>query len=110
MSTELTWHKAIEKVLINSSEPLHANEITEQIISGNLRTSLGATPARTVAAQITKSIKDKGDKSQYIRVGKGLFTLRSLISSPTNDSKTTSPSKIDIDIEEDNEIISSFGL
>ena len=50
MAKELTWKKAINKVLAASAEPLHYKEITEKIISDGLRTSLGATPAATVNA------------------------------------------------------------
>jgi len=48
MSGELTWRKAINKVLESSPTPLHYNGITEQIISDGLRTNVGATPAATV--------------------------------------------------------------
>jgi hypothetical protein len=40
MPSELTWRKAIEKVLSASATPLHYNEITEQIIAEGLRHSL----------------------------------------------------------------------
>lgn len=60
MSVELTWRKAIDKVLGSSPTPLHYNEITERIISDGLRENLGATPAATVNAQISSSIKHDG--------------------------------------------------
>lgn len=63
MPSELTWRKAIDKVLGSSATPLHYNEITERIISEDLRKNLGATPAATVNAQITASIKHDGDSS-----------------------------------------------
>ena len=57
MSTDLTWRKAIDKILGASTTPLHYNDITEKIISEGLRQSLGATLAATVNAQISASIK-----------------------------------------------------
>jgi hypothetical protein len=42
MPTELTWRKAIDKVLGSSSTPLHYHDITERIISEGLRQNLGA--------------------------------------------------------------------
>ena len=75
MSKELTWRKAIDKVLGSSATPLHYKEITEQIISDGLRQSLGATPAATVNAQISASIKKDGNQSPYVRVAKGTFAL-----------------------------------
>lgn len=45
MSTELTWKKAIDKVLSSSSTPLHYNDIAQAITTEGLRQNLGATPA-----------------------------------------------------------------
>ena len=53
---EKTWRDAIDAVLSASPTALHYQEITERIISQGLRTSLGATPAATVNAQIGISI------------------------------------------------------
>ena len=75
MATELTWRKAIEKVLASSTMPLHYNDITQQIIAEGLRQNLGATPAATVNAHISASIKKDGESSPYLRVAKGTFTL-----------------------------------
>jgi hypothetical protein len=74
MAKELTWREAIDKVLGSTTTPLHYKEIAEKIISDGLRKSLGATPAATVNAQISSSIKHD-NASPYIRVGKGTFTL-----------------------------------
>jgi hypothetical protein len=111
MHKELTWNQAIQKVLKNSSEPMQVNEITEQIIADELRTKLGATPARTVGAQITDSIKKKGDLSPYIRVAKGTYTLNSF-SKKDNNIHLDADKIIDekTNIENDENIISSFGM
>jgi len=111
MPTEVTWRKAIDKVLGSSSTPLHYNEITERIISEGLRQSLGATPAATVNAQIASSIKHDGESSPYIRVSKGTFAMRSGVS-----GVSIVPPKLTPDVsesaesEEQYEIISSFGM
>lgn len=75
--TELTWQKAIQKVLVASSGPLHYKEITERILADGLRQNIGATPVATVSAQITQSIKKEGSGSPYIRVAKGTYALAS---------------------------------
>ena len=112
MPTELTWRKAIDKVLSSSSAPLHYNEITERIISDGLRHSLGATPAATVNAQISASIKRDGSKSPYIRVDKGTFTMAKGFS----ESKEVKKPKLTPDVvesedtEDQYEIVSSFGM
>ena len=110
MAKELTWKKAIDKVLAGSSQPLHYKEITEKIISDGLRTSLGATPAATVNAQISASIKKLGDDSPYVRVAKGTFTLAKETSPgiPAKKSKVDKPEPEEE--EEQYAIVTSFGM
>ena len=111
MSSELTWRKAIEKVLSESPSLLHYNEITERIISEGLRTSLGATPAATVIAQISASIKHDGNSSPYVRVAKGTFSMRAGVSSSPKVTAKLTPDIIESEeTEEQYEIISSFGM
>jgi hypothetical protein len=105
MPKELTWKKAIDKVL-ETSGPLHYKDIADKIISNGLRTNIGATPGATVNAQISVSIKKLGDKSPYVRVDKGTFTLAKNISTvlKTDDSDSSDG------IEDQYEIVSSFGM
>lgn len=113
MSSELTWRKAIDTVLGASANPLHYNEITERIIADGLRQNLGATPAATVNAQISSSIKRQGNSSPYVRVAKGTFTLAK---KGTASIAATSKPKLTPDVnesEEDEEqydIVTSFGM
>jgi HB1/ASXL restriction endonuclease-like protein with HTH domain len=109
MAKELTWRKAIDKVLAASSTPMHYNEITEEIISNRLRRSLGATPSATVNAQIARSIKHDGAASPYIRVAKGTFALSkaAALTESTSSSELESNSS---ELEEQYEIVSSFGM
>lgn len=108
---ELTWTKAILKVLASSPTPLHYKDITERIIAQSLRSSLGATPAATVNAHISNSIKHQGNDSPYIRVAKGTFALRS-----SSSNVDATPGKLTPDVaesaetEEQYEIITSFGM
>ena len=74
---ESSWKAAIKKVLAESDIPLHYTEISEQILSRGYYSTDGATPAATVNAQISSSIKHDGEKSPFIRVGKGIFSLKS---------------------------------
>lgn len=73
---KFSWPDAITKVLRDAREPLHYQEITSRILSSGLKTTDGATPYATVNAQIASSIKHDGATSPYIRVSKGIFTLR----------------------------------
>lgn len=66
---ERSWKEAIKKVLAESSMPLHYMEISEQILSRGYYVTDGATPAATVSAQLTSSIKHDGENSPFMRVG-----------------------------------------
>lgn len=111
MPSELTWRKAIDKVLGSSATPLHYNEITERIISEGLRKNLGATPAATVNAQISASIKHDGDSSPYLRVSKGTFAMRAGASGESIVVPKLTPDVTESEeSEEQYEIITSFGM
>lgn len=111
MAIELTWRKAVDQVLGSSPIPLHYNEITERIISEKLRQNLGATPASTVNAQISASIKHDGEASPYIRVSKGTFTMKSVdLSQVIVPLKLTPEISESEETEEQYEIVSSFGM
>lgn len=112
MKKELTWRAAIDKVLNASSGPQHYNDITDKIIADGLRKSLGATPAATVNAQITSSIKREGAASPYIRVAKGTFALAKVSAASGAPGKKDKKSKIQVseETEEQYDIVSSFGM
>lgn len=101
---EKTWHEAIQIVLGRALEPLSAAEIAEEVIALELRKSFGATPTRTVEAQLALSIKNKGENSPYRRVSKGYFVLADkpggeIVQPDTEYSDTGS-----------SQIVSSFGM
>lgn len=111
MAKELTWRKAIDKVLATAATPLHYNEITERIIANQLRSSLGATPSATVNAQISSSIKHDGSASPYVRVARGTFTLsKSAAITCTAKDKLTPDVEESDESEEQYDIVSSFGM
>src|SRR5271157_717327 len=72
----LSWKEAIIKVLQDSPRAMHYTEIAEAIAKQNLHTDFGATPANTVSAVITTSIKSEGDDSPFVRVERGRYWLR----------------------------------
>ncbi len=110
MANELTWRKAIDTVLGASPNPLHYNDIAERIVTDGLRQKVGATPAATVNAQISASIKHDGASSPYVRVSKGIFALRSTGAAAMIVPKKLTPDVTESDEEEQYEIISSFGM
>ena len=110
MAHELTWKEAINQVLGQFPGGLHYNEIAEKIIEQGLRKSVGATPAATVNAQISASIKHEGDASLYVRVNKGVFALKSGLS-PVESAHLAAESPLMVEQDEaQSQIISAFGM
>ena len=115
---EKSWKEAIKKVLGESETPLHYAEISEQILSRGYYETDGATPAATVNAQISSSIKHDGEKSPFMRAGKGIFTLKSSpAAAKANITVLTPVSKqnktetlAETDVESSDSIIHSFGM
>ena len=110
----MSWREAIAKVLAEADAPLHYSEISEQILSRGYYKTDGATPAATVNAQISSSIKHDGENSLFLRVGKGTFSLRSrsglagsATPSPMAKAESIPP---EVEIEASDSIIQSFGM
>jgi hypothetical protein len=111
MAKELTWREAIDKVLGVATTPLHYKEIADKIIADGLRSNLGATPAATVNAQISSSIK-RDVSSPYVRVSKGTFALAQSAASkaqPIKDKLTPTVEESE-ESEEQYDIVTSFGM
>jgi hypothetical protein len=101
--SEQSWKSAIITVLTESTEPLHYHEITERIMTGGLKTTSGATPDAIVNSQITSSIKHDGTASPFLRVGKGIFTLRPKV------AESQQP-VIEPEVEISDDVIRAFGI
>lgn len=109
---EKSWKAAIIRVLGESDSPVHYTDISEQILSRGYYETDGATPAATVNAQIASSIKHDGEKSPFVRVGKGIFALKTAIAvlpATPERQKKPPPEKIS-DAEASDSIIRSFGM
>lgn len=110
----MSWREAIQKVLAEADGPLHYAEISEQILSRGYYKTDGATPSATVNAQISSSIKHDGEKSPFVRVGKGTFSLRARSAPPAPAKVPTKPKTEELPSEFDSEgsesIIRSFGM
>jgi hypothetical protein len=86
MAKELSWHDAMELVLRKADGPLHYTEIAEQVVAQALKKVVGATPADTVAAILSTSIK--GGDSPFVRLGKGEYTLRVVLDKKSEDTSS----------------------
>jgi hypothetical protein len=75
----MPWNDAIASVLRDAGGSLSRTEIAEAIITKKLRSNVGATPASTVVSRISTSLSDEGDQSPFVRVRRGEYALRSLV-------------------------------
>lgn len=109
---EKSWKDAISRVLQEAGAPLHYTEISERILSQGYYKTDGATPAHTVNAQVSHSIKHTGDRSPYLRVGKGTFALRTgTIATQPLPTKTRSTKLVsESDVAASDSVIHSFGM
>ena len=113
---EKSWKEAIKKVLAESESPLHYTEISEQILSRGYYETEGATPAATVNAQLASSIKHDGNKSPFMRVGKGIFALKNspgaaiILASPPISKQEKLETLAESDVMLSDSIIHSFGM
>lgn len=74
---------SIRKLLEQTPEPLHYEEITKRLISQNLWGTSGKTPSATVSACLSTDLKRNGATAQFIRPKPGYYALNS---SPVNSS------------------------
>ena len=114
---ELTWQKAIQKILAESTGPIHYKEITERILAEGLIENIGATPVATVSAQISQSIKKEGSKSPYVRVAKGTYALGVKSTGSTANAQAPSTAQAvearpdeEDDVDEQYAVFTAFGM
>lgn len=118
---EKSWREAIKTVLIEAAGPLHYADISERILSQGHYETEGATPASTVNAQITASIKHEGEKSPFVRVGKGIFSLRATVALLVDQNEPVGPALMgptveslssvsEVDVESSDSVIRCFGM
>jgi hypothetical protein len=101
---DLGWREAILKVLADSGEAMHYTDIADKIVAQNLRKNVGATPASSVNATVTTSLKNDGDDSPFLRVSRGHYSIRK--------AATASPAQKEPEQDEDDEtgLINAFGM
>jgi hypothetical protein len=108
VTKEMTWRKAIEKVLSEATGAVHYRDLTDNIIQDGLRQSLGATPADTVSAHLTTAIKREGAECPFQKVGRGLYIWKAKIGLSL--SSNAQREEDENDEEQQYDIITSFGM
>lgn len=63
------------KVLRELKKPLHYEDITKRALEQNLIETSGSTPEATMNAQISVDLKNKREKSAFMRVKPGYYSL-----------------------------------
>jgi len=72
----LTLLEAAYHVLKEAKKPLTCHEIIYRAVKKKLHRSSGETPQNTLNAALATEIKNKGEKSRFVKVGRGLFAAR----------------------------------
>ncbi len=71
----MSWEDAVQHVLAQSGEAMRCADIAEQVSVLGLKRSIGANPAASIAAILSKSLQE--EDTPFQRVGPGQYTLRS---------------------------------
>lgn len=109
MKKELTWRKAIEKVLSESNGSMHYKDIASQIAAEGLRKIVGATPAATVRATVTSSLIKEGKNSPFQKISPGEYVLRASDKGDLDEAESKSYLLAN-EQEEQYEVVTSFGM
>ena len=107
--SELGWKEAIQQVLAASVNPMHYTDIADAIVEQRLRENVGATPASSVNATLSISIRDEGDRSPFIRVSRGIVALRQ----PSSSSSSAIPERQSEQEDQEGDetgLINAFGM
>ena len=70
-----SFELAAIKVRRELKKPLHYEDITKRALEQNLIETSGSTPEATMNAQISVDIKNKREKSAFMRVKPGYYSL-----------------------------------
>lgn len=84
---------AIE-ILKQENKPLHTKEITRLALERGILETEGATPENSMSTQIILDIRNKGEKSDFIKVSPSTYALN-----PKREEK-----KEEVEIEEKEEV------
>jgi hypothetical protein len=102
---DLSWLDATQRVLGNADSALSPAEIAERILAAGLRRNGGATPAQSVAATLSISLRD--EETPFVKVARGLFTIKAKAQSqPSTEQETRS----ETNVQSDTGALRAFGM
>lgn len=78
MAEEAMTLKEAAVELLRAGGPKHYQALTDEILAKGLASSSSKTPAASLNAMIAVDIRQKGARSEFVRVSPGIFGLRAL--------------------------------
>lgn len=79
---EMSWDDAILRVLREANSSIHYDDIAKEILEGGLKTTLGKTPSNTVAARLSRMVRDEVDEVKRDSANRGYYYIGELGDSP----------------------------
>ena len=76
VKSQMSGLDAAAKVLGEAGAPLNCPAIIAAVFAKGYWSSNGKTPAATIHTAIITEIKKNGDASRFVKVGRGLFTVK----------------------------------
>ena len=107
MTLGLSWEDAIVQVLTEAGEPMHYRDITHEILSGGLLTTVGKTPSATVRNAIYRML-DRGDP--IARAAPGVYCLRQVAESQQIIPQASVEDTVELVDASSNISVSAYGL
>jgi len=75
-TSQMSALSAAYRVLSESNRPMRAGEITDEAMNRGYWHSDASTPDATISSAIIMEMKRKGERSRFVKVGPGLFTVK----------------------------------
>lgn len=105
---EMSWQDAIVKVLEDADKPLHTDEITAAILSDGLKSTAGKTPSATVAAMISRLLRE--GRQDIVRAQRGYYYMRAVADMTTMPEQEEPDDELDETDVPDNLAVAAYGL
>ena len=93
----MSFRDAALKVLQDEGHPLHYEDIARLAIEREYIDPKGKTPGDSISTELSRDIRKKGIKSEFIKMDKGVYSLREFPSGTVSEKPVESwPSHRDI--------------
>ncbi len=107
MARNMKWIEAITRIFEEEKKPLHYAEVATLIIERGYRKSVGATPANSVYSNLSSDIRENGEKSKFVKVQMGTFTLKKYLDAMPDDEDEDQESRTE---KKYTSVVQAFGF